>query len=402
MFAKIFSQIFDSSIAEDAPTRHIFMDLLVLADSDGVVDMTAEAIARRINVPIGEVSQAIERLSAPDAKSRSQAEQGRRIALLDPRRAWGWWIVNHGVYRNLRDEQERRRYQRDYHRRYRAARRKQASGGQPVGGEPAGGEPAPAEPPGGAWQGQSPSTGVNRRQPPSTHTEADTEADTKIQKHTHLQPGTQAYRGPRVVDPGTPACRRARAPGDSFDTAVERIYQAYPRKVGRRKALGAIRCAIARIEPGSHGGANACAMLLERTEAFARSAAGRAGRYTPHPATWFSQERYEDDPREWERDLSVPPANPPATLPAEAEIETRLRAHRAEQERERDEAMASLSSRLAAGARYEPGMVRDIRLWQRDQLEAGRRLSGKELAGLTEWEAERRAAAQSASKPAGP
>jgi hypothetical protein len=47
VFAKIFGQIFDSSIAEDYNCRRMFMDLLVLADSDGVVDMTQEAIARR-------------------------------------------------------------------------------------------------------------------------------------------------------------------------------------------------------------------------------------------------------------------------------------------------------------------------------------------------------------------
>ena len=51
VFAKIFAQIFDSSIAADSAVRHVFMDLLGAADRDGVVDMTLGAISRRTNVP---------------------------------------------------------------------------------------------------------------------------------------------------------------------------------------------------------------------------------------------------------------------------------------------------------------------------------------------------------------
>lgn len=50
-FAKIFPQIFDSSIARDLDVRTTFMDMLILADYNGVVDMTHDAIARRTNRP---------------------------------------------------------------------------------------------------------------------------------------------------------------------------------------------------------------------------------------------------------------------------------------------------------------------------------------------------------------
>src|SRR6476620_8160014 len=39
----------------------------------------------------------------------------------------------------------------------------------------------------------------------------------------------------------------------------------------------------------------------ERTLAFARSPAGNRGNLTPHPATWFNQGRYDDNPTEWEQ-----------------------------------------------------------------------------------------------------
>lgn len=119
MYAKIFGQIFDSSIAADYVVRHVFMDLLVLADRDGVVDMTLDAISRRTNVPEAIVSHAIEELMKPDERSRSHIEDGRRLILLDSHRNWGWQIVNYDHYRTIRDEESRKAYFRDYKRQYR-------------------------------------------------------------------------------------------------------------------------------------------------------------------------------------------------------------------------------------------------------------------------------------------
>ncbi len=122
MYAKIFSQIFDSSIAEHPDVRYGFMDLLVLADSEGVVDMTAEAIARRTNVPLARVLENIKALSEPDPNSRSDNDKGARIKLLDSHRNWGWQIVNYDHYRNLRDEEARKAYFRDQKRKQRASK----------------------------------------------------------------------------------------------------------------------------------------------------------------------------------------------------------------------------------------------------------------------------------------
>lgn len=119
MFTKVFSQIFDSSIADNYRHRHVFMDLLVLADSEGVVDMTAGAIARRTNVPLEQVQEALDALCAPDLESRTPTEDGRRLLPIDTARGWGWRIVNYEVYRQLRDEESRR----EYFRTYRAAKR---------------------------------------------------------------------------------------------------------------------------------------------------------------------------------------------------------------------------------------------------------------------------------------
>jgi len=99
MFAKVFSSILDSSIADDWQMRVVFTDLLVLADKDGVVDMTAESIARRTNVPLDIVKDRLAKLELPDPSSRTPDCEGRRITRLDPHRDWGWRITNFVKYR---------------------------------------------------------------------------------------------------------------------------------------------------------------------------------------------------------------------------------------------------------------------------------------------------------------
>lgn len=114
MYAKIFSQIFNSSIADDYRVRHLFMDLLALSDQEGIVDMTHEAISARTRVPLEEVKAAIAKLELPDERSRSREHEGRRLVRLDDHRDWGWMIVNYLRYREMKSETDRKEYLRNY------------------------------------------------------------------------------------------------------------------------------------------------------------------------------------------------------------------------------------------------------------------------------------------------
>lgn len=108
MYGKIFRQIFDSSIAEDWQVRCVFQDMVVLANEDGVVDMTVQAIARTTNVPLQIVQRGICELEKVDPQSRSGLDDGARIKRLDDHRDWGWRIVNYNKYRLIATEFERR------------------------------------------------------------------------------------------------------------------------------------------------------------------------------------------------------------------------------------------------------------------------------------------------------
>src|SRR5690348_4204565 len=101
MYGKIFAQIYDSSLCENWKAMITFQQLIVLCDSRGIVDMTHEAISRRTNIPLDIIREGISALEQPDARSRSDVADGRRLSRLDEHRDWGWQIVNHGYYQRL-------------------------------------------------------------------------------------------------------------------------------------------------------------------------------------------------------------------------------------------------------------------------------------------------------------
>lgn len=83
---------------------------------------------------------------------------------------------------------------------------------------------------------------------------------------------------------------------------ADEIYEAYPRKEGRGAAIQAI---VKQLK------AHDAEMMLAKTKEYAAAVAqwGRLYRYNqttnqdmvPHPSTWFNQERFLDDPTNWQR-----------------------------------------------------------------------------------------------------
>lgn len=123
MFGKIFCQFFDSSIVEESiNTRYVWMSMIALADSEGMVDLTVRALARRINIPVADLERSLAELMAKDPHSRSDEEEGRRLVLIDEHRLWGWRLVNYATYRNIASEEQRRARACERQRRSRANR----------------------------------------------------------------------------------------------------------------------------------------------------------------------------------------------------------------------------------------------------------------------------------------
>lgn len=275
MYVKVYSQIFDSTIADDFRLRHFFIDLLILAERSGVVDMTETAIARRTGIPLLEVQCFLKRLMEPDPASRTPDMDGRRIVLVDDHKPWGWQIVNFAKYRGLQNEDQRKEQMRVASANYRDRLKKRLA--------------------------SSDDESNNHQISSKEEAEAISSiVEAKIQTQSNPTPIRQETTNPTLcssVDeraPDIPSIPLLKAKPTAKLAEVEAIYQSYPRKVGKAVALKAIAKAM------QNG--NSYAVLLDAVQEFATSPAGKAGQFCPHPATWFNRESFKDDRREWKRD----------------------------------------------------------------------------------------------------
>lgn len=108
MYGKLFEQMYDGTLAVNWKGLVTFQQMIVLANDDGIVDMTADAMARRTGIPLDILEEGIAFLEMPDPHSRTPDREGRRIELIDTHRPWGWAIVNHKKYRDMLRREEKK------------------------------------------------------------------------------------------------------------------------------------------------------------------------------------------------------------------------------------------------------------------------------------------------------
>jgi hypothetical protein len=89
--------------------------MLAMADKNSVVEAAIPGLADRARVSIDECVDALKKLKEPDKFSRSKENEGRRIKEIDG----GWFLLNHGKYRDLVTLQEKRAQDAERARRYR-------------------------------------------------------------------------------------------------------------------------------------------------------------------------------------------------------------------------------------------------------------------------------------------
>jgi len=87
--------------------------LVIIADEDGIVDMTPPAISAKTSIPLKIIETGLKVLSESDKYSRSTDHDGKRIILIDETRPWGWLIVNYAYYRNLACRKDKKRKDRE-------------------------------------------------------------------------------------------------------------------------------------------------------------------------------------------------------------------------------------------------------------------------------------------------
>jgi hypothetical protein len=99
-YTPVFDSVFRGTLFGRWPTLPVWLTILPMADKNGHIDMTYQAISAASGWPIELLKQAIAELMSPDPESRSTESEGRRLELIDPaNRQWGWRVVNHRSYR---------------------------------------------------------------------------------------------------------------------------------------------------------------------------------------------------------------------------------------------------------------------------------------------------------------
>ena len=218
--------------------RYTFIMLLAIADPTGRVVGTDVAIARRLNMPLDSFVNSVKQLGQPDPDSNSKEEEGRRVIPSDSER--GYQLVNYIKYRNLKDEEEKREYMREYMRKRREdeALRKTC---------------------------KTVLTDVKNV------TQAEAEADPEEDKNTST--------------PQTPPAKPQRT-SDELPEFLS-FWEAYPRKESKPQAERAFRKAMK---------LTTLSEILKAIERFREVWKQSDPRYTPLPASWLNGHRWNDEP----------------------------------------------------------------------------------------------------------
>jgi hypothetical protein len=100
-YVPLFGSLTTGTLCGRWPDVGLWPIVLSLTDQHGVVDVTPDYLALVTGLAVGEVTACMQRFCETDPRSRSSAEGGARLVLVDAEhRSWGWRVVNHGKYRD--------------------------------------------------------------------------------------------------------------------------------------------------------------------------------------------------------------------------------------------------------------------------------------------------------------
>lgn len=235
-YTPLFDSLTTGTLCGKWPDIGLWPIILSLCDRAGHVDVTPAYLAGITGLPVAEITACMERFCAPDPGSRSREENGARLRLIDPDRAWGWVVVNKEKYR-----EKARLMSRDAQRTesgYDAERKRRAR--------------VPRSPP---------------KSPVLPLSESETKTDTKSESEKNISVASLPARIPEFDD----------------------IRALYPRRAGSQPWPKALKACNARL----HDGATWIEMLegVRRYQAFC-GATGKSGtEYVMQAATFFGPDR---------------------------------------------------------------------------------------------------------------
>jgi hypothetical protein len=230
-YTKLFSSITESTIWCESPeTKVVWVTMLAMADRHGRVWASKPGLANRAQISVKKTILALDRFLSPDEHSRTTDNEGRRIEPIDG----GWRLLNHSKYRELRDEEERKAYKREW------IRKKRESVDQNV-------------------------DNVEPSRPAATHTETETETYTEEKELT----------------------RKKDAQVHEQKISFAAFWAAYP----KRKSKGRAEKLWKKLDLGVQG-----LIIRHLGERVTTDSTWKeeGGKFIPYPATWLNARGWED------------------------------------------------------------------------------------------------------------
>jgi hypothetical protein len=112
VYGKIFERMFTGTMYGSGPVVFaVWAYVIANARPPGVVSLNPKLLASTIGCSTEEIREAIEFLMRPDPESATTDEQGRRLVHIG---SLDYHVVSWQKYRDMRDEDERREYQRNW------------------------------------------------------------------------------------------------------------------------------------------------------------------------------------------------------------------------------------------------------------------------------------------------
>ena len=259
-YGKIFESVFTGSMYGSGPLMFATWAYVIAhCRPPGVVELNPRRMADQIGTTVEAIKAAIESLCEPDPDSRNSDQDGRRLV---PMGGLQYRVVSFKKYREMRDADQRREYQRQ-------------------------------------WDKENRPSGHSRETPDRSPTTVRPESDqnptavrpqsdhgpTTVRPHsdTVRHSPTKAEAEAEVITPPTP--RKRGAVGELF--AV--FWEAYPRKTSK----GSAEKAFAKINPNEQlvGRMRAAIERAKTSDQWRKE----NGTFIPYPATWLNARGWEDE-----------------------------------------------------------------------------------------------------------
>ena len=103
MYSPLFAALYQGSMSGKSDLLLVWPCILAHADPRGNVDLHPRVIAALTGLSQDRVDAAIAELEAddPDSRTMDPVYGGKRMVRLDETRRWGWFVVNHLLYRKM-------------------------------------------------------------------------------------------------------------------------------------------------------------------------------------------------------------------------------------------------------------------------------------------------------------